>query len=133
MSGKEIRRSLPLFPIGTVMELTELTARQIRYYEEHQLVVPARTKGNQRMFSLNDIDKLLEIKDLLDQGVNIAGIKHIFAMKELEKLEKQNRKKESDQEISEKELRKILRNELLTNSRINRSDLRQGDMYRFFH
>ncbi|AWI12260.1 MAG: MerR family transcriptional regulator [Caldibacillus thermoamylovorans] len=133
MSGKEIRRSLPLFPIGTVMELTELTARQIRYYEEHQLVVPARTKGNQRMFSLNDIDKLLEIKDLLDQGVNIAGIKQIFAMKELEKLEKQNRKKESDQEISEKELRKILRNELLTNSRINRSDLRQGDMYRFFH
>lgn len=133
MSRKEIRRSLPLFPIGTVMELTELTARQIRYYEEHQLVVPARTKGNQRMFSLNDIDKLLEIKDLLDQGVNIAGIKQIFAMKELEKLEKQNRKKESDQEISEKELRKILRNELLTNSRINRSDLRQGDMYRFFH
>jgi MerR family transcriptional regulator, glutamine synthetase repressor len=133
VSGKEIRRSLPLFPIGTVMELTELTARQIRYYEEHQLVVPARTKGNQRMFSLNDIDKLLEIKDLLDQGVNIAGIKQIFAMKELEKLEKQNRKKERDQEISEKELRKILRNELLTNSRINRSDLRQGDMYRFFH
>lgn len=133
MSGKEIRRSLPLFPIGTVMELTELTARQIRYYEEHQLVVPARTKGNQRMFSLNDIDKLLEIKDLLDQGVNIAGIKQIFAMKELEKLEKQNRKKERYQEISEKELRKILRNELLTNSRINRSDLRQGDMYRFFH
>lgn len=133
MSGKEIRRSLPLFPIGTVMELTELTARQIRYYEEHQLVVPARTKGNQRMFSLNDIDKLLEIKDLLDQGVNIAGIKQIFAMKELEKLEKQNRKKERDQEISEKELRKILRNELLTNSRINRSDLRQGDIYRFFH
>lgn len=133
MSGKEIRRSLPLFPIGTVMELTELTARQIRYYEEHQLVVPARTKGNQRMFSLNDIDKLLEIKDLLDQGVNIAGIKQIFAMKELEKLEKQNRKKERDQEISEKELRKILRNELLTNSRINRSDFRQGDMYRFFH
>jgi len=133
VSGKEIRRSLPLFPIGTVMELTELTARQIRYYEEHQLVVPARTKGNQRMFSLNDIDKLLEIKDLLDQGINIAGIKQIFAMKEMDMLEKQNQKKERDQEISEKELRKILRNELLTNSQIKRSDLRQGDMYRFFH
>lgn len=102
MSGKEIRRSLPLFPIGTVMELTELTARQIRYYEEHQLVVPARTKGNQRMFSLNDIDKLLEIKDLLDQGVNIAGIKQIFAMKELEKLEKQNRKRKETKKFRKK-------------------------------
>ena len=35
MRGKQIRRSMPLFPIGTVMQLTELTARQIRYYEEH--------------------------------------------------------------------------------------------------
>jgi MerR family transcriptional regulator, glutamine synthetase repressor len=133
VSGKEIRRSLPLFPIGTVMELTELTARQIRYYEEHKLVIPARTKGNQRMFSLNDIDKLLEIKDLLDQGVNIAGIKQIFAMKELEKFEKEHGKKEKSQEISEKELRKILRNELLANGRLSQHNLRQGDMYRFFH
>ena len=35
MTGSQIRRSMPLFPIGTVMQLTELTARQIRYYEEH--------------------------------------------------------------------------------------------------
>ena len=50
MSGKEIRRSMPLFPIGTVMQLTELSARQIRYYEEHQLISPARTEGNQKTF-----------------------------------------------------------------------------------
>ena len=37
MSGNNIRRSMPLFPIGIVMQLTELSARQIRYYEEHQL------------------------------------------------------------------------------------------------
>ncbi|HAO6448454.1 TPA: MerR family transcriptional regulator, partial [Listeria monocytogenes] len=29
MSEKEIRRSMPLFPIGPVMKLTDLTARQI--------------------------------------------------------------------------------------------------------
>ena len=27
MSGNEIRRSMPLFPIGIVMQLTELTAQ----------------------------------------------------------------------------------------------------------
>lgn len=133
MTGKEIRRSLPLFPIGPVMELTDLTARQIRYYEEHQLVVPARTKGNQRMFSLNDIDKLLEIKDLLDQGVNIAGIKQIFAMREEEKNRNQSKGNESKKELSEKELRKILRAELLADNRLNRTSLRQGDISRFFH
>ena len=49
--------------ISIVMQLTDLTARQIRYYEEHDLIQPHRTEGNRRMFSLNDVDKLLEIKD----------------------------------------------------------------------
>lgn len=131
MSKKEIRKSLPLFPIGIVMELTELSARQIRYYEEHQLVVPKRSKGNQRLFSLNDIDKLLEIKELLEQGVNIAGIKKIFSLNDVEYLY-QETKKEKDKEISEDELRELLRNELLTNQRLKHGNLRQGDLYRFF-
>ena len=87
MTGSQIRRSMPLFQIGTVMQLTELTARQIRYYEEHNLISPARTDGNRRLFSLNDIDTLLEIKDLIDQGINMAGIKQIFSVKEEQKLE----------------------------------------------
>jgi MerR family glutamine synthetase transcriptional repressor len=41
--SSNIRRSMPLFPIGIVMQLTELSARQIRYYEEHGLISPART------------------------------------------------------------------------------------------
>jgi MerR family transcriptional regulator, glutamine synthetase repressor len=135
MSGKEIRRSMPLFPIGTVMQLTDLTARQIRYYEEHELISPARTDGNRRLFCLNDIDRLLEIKDLLDQGVNMAGIKKIFAAndqpvqtpeitQEVEKVRKN---------LSNEELRKLLRNEMMQAGRFNRSTLRQGDMSRFFH
>jgi len=132
MTGKEIRRTMPIFPIGPVMELTDLTARQIRYYEEHGLVSPSRTKGNQRLFSLNDIDKLLEIKDLLDQGVNIAGIKQIFAMRE-EEGRKLQEKDKGKRQLSEKELRKILREELLSSNRINRTSLRHGDLSRFFH
>ena len=37
MGEKELRRSLAVFPIGTVMKLTDLSARQIRYYEEQRL------------------------------------------------------------------------------------------------
>lgn len=79
--NKEMRRSVPVLPISTVMQLTNLTARQIRYYEEHHLIDPVRTEGNRRMFSLNDIDELLEIQELLEQGINIAGIKKVFALK----------------------------------------------------
>src|SRR4051812_7309616 len=75
----EIRRNMALFPIGIVMKLTDLTARQIRYYEQHELIIPARTSGNQRLYSFNDVERLLEIKDLIEKGVNIAGIKQVLS------------------------------------------------------
>ncbi|GMO00941.1 MerR family transcriptional regulator [Parageobacillus thermoglucosidasius] len=133
--SSNIRRSMPLFPIGIVMQLTELSARQIRYYEEHGLVSPARTEGNRRLFSLNDIDRLLEIKDLIDQGVNLAGIKQIFAARQADKNEKQEEKVEKvvKQSLSDEELREILRTELMQAGRFHRASLRQGDLARFFH
>jgi MerR family transcriptional regulator, glutamine synthetase repressor len=138
MSGSEIRRTMALFPISIVMQLTDLTARQIRYYEEHQLISPARTEGNRRLFSLNDIDKLLEVKDLLDQGINMAGIKKIFAVSshnESKVLSDVSNEKEEKarQDLSDDELRKLLRNELMHSGRFTKASLRQGDMSRFFH
>lgn len=135
LTGSEIRRSMPLFPIGIVMQLTELTARQIRYYEEHQLISPARTDTNRRLYSLNDIDKLLEIKDLIDQGINMAGIKQLFLMKDQQPHAEQANKQDEKvrRELSDNELRKLLRKELMQAGRFNRSSLRQGDMSRFFH
>jgi MerR family transcriptional regulator, glutamine synthetase repressor len=135
MSGSEIRRSMPLFPMGIVMQLTDLTARQVRYYEENELIFPARTEGKRRLFSLNDIDKLLEIKDLLDQGINMAGIKKIFAVQEEHKETVTNKQQEvkAKPDLTDDELRKLLRNELLHAGRFNKSSLRQGDLSRFFH
>jgi MerR family glutamine synthetase transcriptional repressor len=136
LSGSQIRRSMPLFPIGTVMQLTDLSARQIRYYEEHELISPARTDGNRRMFSLIDIDKLLEIKDLIDQGVNLAGIKQLFAKTKQDiPLVSPEESEKARRELTDNELRKLLRNELLQAGRFNRGSgsLRQGDMSRFFH
>jgi MerR family transcriptional regulator, glutamine synthetase repressor len=133
VSGKEIRRSMPLFPIGTVMQLTELTARQIRYYEEHELISPARTDGNRRLFSLVDIDRLLEIKDLIDQGINMAGIKQLLLVKEQQSNVIQQQAEKAKQELTDDQLRNLLRQELQQAGRFNRSSLRQGDMSRFFH
>jgi MerR family glutamine synthetase transcriptional repressor len=129
-----IRRSMPLFPIGIVMQLTELSARQIRYYEENELIFPARTDTNRRIFSFNDVDKLLEIRSLIEQGVNLAGIKQIFSRKENAHSEGQleQPKTVKKPELSDAELRKILKSELMQAARFNQSTLRQGDMSRFF-
>jgi MerR family transcriptional regulator, glutamine synthetase repressor len=124
--SSEIRRSMPLLSISIVMQLTDLTARQIRYYEEHDLIQPHRTEGNRRMFSLNDVDKLLEIKDMLEQGVNMAGIKKVFAMKNDPAMQPVNK------EISDTELRKILREEMRQAQRMQKSSIRQGDLSRFY-
>jgi len=118
------------------MKLTELTARQIRYYEEHELVFPERTSGNQRLFSFNDVDRLLEIKNLLDKGLNLAGIKLLLEdeKEKIEKEEKENTvsKAEKKEDISDKELRKILRKELESAGRNGRTTIRQGELARFF-
>ncbi|MHA8262897.1 MerR family transcriptional regulator [Lactobacillaceae bacterium Melli_B3] len=110
MSEKELRRSLSVLPIGTVMKLTDLTARQIRYYEEQGLVLPKRNEGNRRMYSLNDIDRILEIKDYLDEGMNIADIQAVFAKQAARRKEEQARLANS---ISDDEARELLQSEFL--------------------
>lgn len=110
MKGKELRRTLAVFPIGTVMTLTDLTARQIRYYEDQGLILPERTPGNRRLYSLNDMDRLLEIKDFIDEGLNIAAIKQVYA----------DRQKQSDQKkpvLADADVRHLLHDELLNQGR----------------
>lgn len=125
--SREFRRAMPLLPISMVMQLTELTARQIRYYEEHELIEPARSEGNRRMFSLDDVDSLLEIRELLDQGINMAGIKKVFDMRKLE-----NVRTPDAFSMSDTELRSILREEMQQAGRMQKTSLRQGDLSRFF-
>ncbi|ETA74854.1 MerR family transcriptional regulator [Ligilactobacillus equi] len=111
MKEKELRRSQAVLPIGTVMKLTDLSARQIRYYEEQGLVVPPRSEGNRRMYSLNDIDKLLEIKDYLAEGINMAGIKEIYAQEAAKKAKLQEEAK--NRVMTDAEMRRVLQKEFI--------------------
>ncbi|RCW49962.1 MULTISPECIES: MerR family transcriptional regulator [unclassified Halanaerobium] len=56
-------------------ERTGLSSRQIRYYDEQNLIFPGRTKGNQRIFSENDIQRMLKIKEFISAGYNIERIR----------------------------------------------------------
>ncbi len=104
MKEKELRRSLAVFPIGTVMKLTDLTARQIRYYEEQGLIQPQRSEGNRRIFSLRDIDYLLEIKDYLAEGMTMAEIKHLYEI--------EGRKASETENLTDDDVRQILYDEI---------------------
>lgn len=131
----EIRRNMALFPIGIVMKLTDLTARQIRYYEQHELIVPARTSGNQRLFSFIDVERLLEIKSLIDKGVNIAGIKQVMNPMNRESKEATVISKDTEEkrkEMSDSQLYRMLKQQLVTGKRPGQVSLIQGELSRFF-
>ncbi|MBB6730361.1 MerR family transcriptional regulator [Cohnella zeiphila] len=135
-AGDEIRRNMALFPIGIVMKLTDLTARQIRYYEQHELIQPARTAGNQRLFSFNDVERLLEIKALIEKGVNIAGIKQVMNPVGEGASEGTIMNEQSEvrrRELSEKQLHRLLKQELMVDKRMGRVSLIQGELSRFFN
>ncbi|SDL91639.1 MerR family transcriptional regulator [Sediminibacillus halophilus] len=71
----DIPDELAALPISVVKDLTSLSARQIRYYEKHGLIKPARNAANRRVYTMKDINRLKEVKKLIDKGINIAGIK----------------------------------------------------------
>jgi MerR family glutamine synthetase transcriptional repressor len=133
--GDEIRKNMALFPIGIVMKLTDLTARQIRYYEQHELIQPARTDGNQRLFSFNDVERLMEIKSLIEKGVNIAGIKQVMnpvgqdentgtIINEISEVKRR--------EMTDSQLHRLLKQQLMTGKRPGQVSLIQGELSRFF-
>jgi MerR family glutamine synthetase transcriptional repressor len=133
----DIRKNMALFPIGIVMKLTDLTARQIRYYEQHELVMPARTGGNQRLYSFNDVSRLLEIKELIEKGVNIAGIKqvlHTVSQDSDEATVITEQTETKRREMSDSQLHKMLKHQLINGTkRPGQVSLIQGELSRFFH
>lgn len=70
-----VDRDVPVYPIGIVQNLVNLSGRQIRYYEKKGLISPERTKGNQRLYSQGDVDTLLRIKQLMEEGLTLEGVR----------------------------------------------------------
>jgi MerR family transcriptional regulator/heat shock protein HspR len=69
-----------LFGISVAAELTGLGAQNLRLYEARGLLEPARTDGGTRRYSYDDLDRLRRISDLLDAGLNLAGIAAVLAL-----------------------------------------------------
>ena len=63
-----------VYGISVAAELVGLPAANLRLYEARGLLEPARTDGGTRRYSANDLTRLRRISDLLDAGVNLAGI-----------------------------------------------------------
>lgn len=61
--------------IGIVSELTGLSERQIRYYEERQLIFPDRSQRGTRKYSFGDVETLMDIANQMEDGVRTFEIR----------------------------------------------------------
>ena len=77
--------------IGIVSELTGLSLRKIRYYEERGLLAPGRTDKGVRKYSFADVDTLMKIAEKREEGVQTSEIK--------KKLVKDNNRKKIRDEM----------------------------------
>jgi MerR family transcriptional regulator, heat shock protein HspR len=63
-----------VYAISVAAELVGTGVQNLRLYESRGLVEPDRTAGGTRRYSQNDLDRLRRITDLLEAGLNLAGI-----------------------------------------------------------
>ena len=73
----------PVYVISVAASIVSVHPRTLRIYEDEGLVCPARTPSNNRLYSEDDIRRVLWIRHLTrDRGVNLAGIRLLFELEE---------------------------------------------------
>src|SRR6478735_8683114 len=68
------RDGLGVYAISVAAELVGTGQQNLRLYERKGLLEPGRTLGGTRQYSENDLVTLRRIGELLDLGLNLAGI-----------------------------------------------------------
>lgn len=69
----------PVFTVSVAASLADMHAQTLRGYDRLGLVVPRRTRGRGRRYSLRDIAKLRHVQHLSqNEGINLEGIRRIL-------------------------------------------------------
>jgi DNA-binding transcriptional MerR regulator len=58
------------------VQLTGISARQLQWWDERGIVVPAR-KGRRRLYSLEDLSEVAVICELRDRGFSLQGVRKV--------------------------------------------------------
>ena len=69
-----------LYGISVAAELVGSAPQNLRLYETRGLISPSRSQGGTRRYSDDDLVRLREIGQLLDEGLNLAGIAAVLAL-----------------------------------------------------
>ena len=65
----------PLLSLSVASKITGIPSKTLNYFEQQKLTNPAKTPGNRRLYSQEDLKKLFTIKYFKNKGLNSTGIK----------------------------------------------------------
>ena len=75
-------RGQGVYAISVAADMVSMEIQNLRVYERRGLLEPARTAGGTRLYSSDDIDRLHRIRELLADGLNLAGIAWVLRLEE---------------------------------------------------
>ena len=71
-----------VYGISVTAELVGTGVQNLRLYERRGLLTPRRTSGGTRLYSRDDVARLVRITELLDAGLNLAGIAMVLDLQD---------------------------------------------------
>ena len=71
-----------VYGISVAAELSGIPVQSLRLYERYGLLTPARSDGGTRRYSADDLARLQRISELVDAGINLAGIARILSLED---------------------------------------------------
>lgn len=75
-------RHVGVYAISVAADRLSMQVQNLRVYERHGLVSPARTPGGTRLYSEADLERLARVRDLLAEGLNLAGIVKVVVLED---------------------------------------------------
>lgn len=70
--------SLGVYAISVAAQLVGIGEQNLRVYERRGLLAPQRTPAGTRRYSADDVTRLRRIAQLLDEGLNLAGVAKVL-------------------------------------------------------
>ena len=78
----EIDEDAPIFAIAVAAELSGMHPQTLRQYDRLGLVVPARTQGGSRRYSLRHVEQLREVARMSSDGIGLPAITRILELED---------------------------------------------------
>jgi MerR family transcriptional regulator, heat shock protein HspR len=71
-----------VYGISVTAGLVGTGVQNLRLYERRGLLEPSRTDGGTRLYSRNDVVRLGRITELLEAGLNLAGVAMVLDLQD---------------------------------------------------